>query len=1644
MAQSIKSLDDKGRVTAVTTQKFVRLNNDDYVQATTKELAGRERVQFLHDPAETVLDAKKAIASRKATFDNQITLLTHFARSTQWDRAMEHLAAAEKLADGKTGVRWLRYAVMKAARRNEELKGLYQQEAKKLAELPIVSMRIVNPLGEHLFPANYLLGQANGVLEANEMLALLDDVRPVYATQPAHLQAIRGWKQQWANWLANAGRGDESLAIYKELAETYPSDFGDQSNYLQRLQNGGEYESERKWIERALASDVAWLPQEIDQFRGYYAQSLRSQERYEELAAYLARWMEQSPENVDAHVQYIDALYYTDHSADAVALLDKWFREGRSNGLSPAAAARLQAAINWIFNQSQNNWGYYNGYHIDQRWLDHFVETAVFYCADKDHVSIAEQIINDWRFNQTEGNQKVRTALAKMFAEKFDRLDLNEINRFINWLRGNDALVSKKQWRDYARRLEERYAAELNKDSKNQADQTVANILSFSAEPEEYMAFLRRLSRKAPEKYRPDYIARLFQTLVSQPWPAKYASEVSELLGQLRLSDVGPSLQTLLNQPWADKYENEAFELLGKLGGDQTPEQQLLEQVRVLHQLTDRMLAIRDEIKAKTIVHAEKLTRTEFLKKQAEQLRQTREEFAARLAAEEPKHRGDLATWIAAERMYLDVLLDRNLDKAAENCWKVLDAKQPKIDETSDAAVVRAEMDALMRNRCLITLMNLAARKTASPELVRRTLEYLDQNIARELAAKSENQQWKLLKLELLVALDKPKDLQKALEDWIKAGDADNRWRLGLGYLLAEEGKLAEAIPRFEPVVAADELGPAEWRTLAGWYQAVNRREDYDRAKVEIYKTADEGQLGQLVYSQVPQWVYNQGQLPSQLDPEVVLAFRALLSKSANPHNYVNNPLRDLYKASRDFRLLSCLADSISGHTAGQIYPYLQSAKGVVDEIREEAAVDELTDRIASLQGKATTDVDRRAFDLLEAMTERRAAELRNQPGPHVDKAVAALRRALKRQWSPGEERLMAEFLAALGRIPQEKLAAEQLKQLDAFYNDAKPDTQQRLDMACIYARALWSYDRRQAVLDLLQSEVDRYPTAGHGKPLCEQQIFQDFISYLDQAGQFTEAVKRLENERQQAQGQDRRKKLEARIIEVHIDALGRPGQVGDLKGAELYRAVQARILAQLPSGDSPYDARLITLVSSLYGTAKGQNVAGAAADLKTFAFQTLPPLLKRQVAAVRGPREQPCRAVARRVRPSRRYRLLRERYGQRPPWLKLRQNFWNAHGWQLTTWRHDAGNLDAPLSDRLLKLVLVFLRDRLEGRGVNNTGIWDRGNYYYWAGREGDFLRCAEEIYAQNKRNGGIVCNVADYLWGIGRTDRAIEILQVAEQEHLLDEGGQAKLVNYLHAAGRFGESIRLLQALVEAHPDNLEYRRLLMYSYFRTNRKDELLGLLKADRRLLPPEGPLGRRPAGHAGRELPAKRLFEQSVMYYKELIPLHERTAANRGIGDGTLSGYYGGQAQALAGLKRMPEAVEAACGAIISWGANVQNRAQALEALRSILRGCEKLDALVTELDAQTAKTGADNAFVRKALGQVYSERGQFDKAVAQLRAACELQPNDAEIHHAIVACCDKQNDKQGAIRELLAWLQLARRDLNLYKDLGRRLAELQR
>ena len=56
-----------------------------------------------------------------------------------------------------------------------------------------------------------------------------------------------------------------------------------------------------------------------------------------------------------------------------------------------------------------------------------------------------------------------------------------------------------------------------------------------------------------------------------------------------------------------------------------------------------------------------------------------------------------------------------------------------------------------------------------------------------------------------------------------------------------------------------------------------------------------------------------------------------------------------------------------------------------------------------------------------------------------------------------------------------------------------------------------------------------------------------------------------------------------------------------------------------------------------------------------------------------------------------------------------------------------------------------------------------------------------------------------------------------------------------------------------------------------------------------------------------------------------------------------------------------------------------------------------------------------------------------------MNLAADLQPNDAEIYNALIQCYDTQKDADGAIRQILRSLELSRRDIARYRDLGQRL-----
>jgi predicted Zn-dependent protease len=1590
-ARRTETTDENGKRIVLSTQTVKSLTAKELEQRTQTELADRPTVQLLHEPLPSVLDAKKAVHAGKAKFEDEFVLLLHFQRSQQWSRVVEHLDKAEGLAPGKPGLRWMRSAILHERRRHEELRHRIQAEAARLAK---------GSATDAYFLAEYLIGQSAGVLEANEMLALLDVMKPVYDNQPPHLAGKRNWLQRRAAYLSQAGQVDEVVGLRKQLAIDYPRLVSLQQEYAQSLAEIGDYPSAYAWLDRVLVKSIKWTADEEESIRSTVASLLQQEGRFTDLAEYVAKWIEKNPPGYSPYSQYLTALLRSDQIDKADTLMAKWLKEGMVAGeLSPAAEGRLQAAVNLMMGNAYQL--YMN--HVDRRWRTPLAEAAVFFAQHEPRWQFTDQIMNQYPFRHSEEMRRARKELAKILVDGVDKLSAEQLQRLVNWVQDED--TEPATWTKIADGLRRRWTSETKEPKKHLLGHAVVTALSRLYRPAETLAFLRLQYEKGPEKHRTGYANQLFESLLSQAWSAE--------------------------------YENEAFALLTKLSDSDDAGRRLFAAVAALHRLTDAMLEGRRVALEKTLEHPEKLTRIELRKKEDEFRKSAREGLADRLHKEAAKEPKDLARWIVAEGLYLDLLLDRNQKQATAAAWEVVGAAPAVPGKDRKIETV---LDELLKQRYLVMLTNLAARKNADPAIFERLLKYYDAG----LAAQPDDARWKFAKFRLFLALDRTKQLEQTLRDWTRQDDADSRWRIALGYLLAEQGRVADAITQFELVEAADELAPSAYRSLADWYLVQNQRDKYERAAAAVYATMPEHRLSQRISAKMVPWQREDGHVPSEFDPEVLRMFAVLFDKSASPQSYLYQ-VQQFYQASHDFRLLTNLADAVVGHTAEKVYPFLGGMRYVLDEVRDEATADEIVKRIGEMRPRAKTVVDQRALDLLEALVERRAAEVLNQPGPHTNKALAAMERSFKRTWSPGEPRLMAFFLEGLGRIAQKPLADEQLRELKILHAEATVGSIDRMEIAHRYALGLNHYNRRVEAIDLLQVALDEFQQANQGVlPTSANNTFATFLGFLQDEGHFARAEKTL-----LAQLEHPVHAQQRRWIIVHLDenaaaALARDGTVSLGTGVALYHALEAKIHKEFADNDQNHRYRLLELLSGVYRTGEQKKFPGVVADLKKFAFETLPPILKKQTNNHESVVSTYARTLYDLSGPRDAIAFMLDRIDQEPRWLRYQnQDGWTRNGWQIASWRMEAKDL-GEVEGRLLKMVLKELKLDLESGERRNRAMYDRNNDpgRFWNAKEADFAKTAEAVLVERSQSSDGVQYIAEYFYlGLGRHARAIEILLAARDRKVLEESGEAKLVGYLHEQARFAESIPVLRPLVERRPDHLEYRVQLMHAYFRTGARAELLALLKATDAYFHEkdrweEGAMARLAASTLQNEL-----YEQSVAYSKEAIPLHERTAPGRGIGDGTLSEYYRVLARAYAGLKKTPEAVDAASAAIVAWGPRHQQRTNALGTLNEVLAKSPDLDAYAAHLDKQLKDTNKGSPILRKALANAYSDKGELAKAIKQYELAGQLQPNDVEIHEALVKLFDKVGDKKGAIRQLLQAVQTSRRELKLYENLGRRFAE---
>lgn len=1646
-------LDEEGRKVSETTFEIQGLARARFTERLDQELAARPSVQFIQLPFVKLSVARQKVADGTAVFEDELAMILHTAQLQQWEQLWKYVDAMEKRAADKPGLRWVRTLLQITIRRNVEARDQLLTEAKNL---------VAKPQQGELFLADFIIGHAQGLVSAPELLEFVELVKPLYQRQPADLNAMT----QWTNWMASCQEGlgnqEQMLALRKSLAEAAPWNAYLQADYARRVSYTGQYDAAHAWLQKELARPVQRRPDEDETLRTTVADLYRAQGRWADLLKFTTEWIALKPTSQSynsPYAQHLSALVFNDKVEEAYATAQQWMNDSKIEGkLSPDQQARLENAVNFALGNAYN----LSYQRMEERWNQPLSELVRYHVKHATQLDIANRIFSNHYFQQSDVADQLRGEFFAMLQTDVATLPSLLVNNLVSWtlsgrMESPVPILGRKQldaseiptalWKEIAASLRSRWEKSQVKLEKQQLSDALNSIYSNRFRGDLLLPFLRDRIASAPADLKPAYQSSLFEAL--------------------------------LTADWTDAIEQEAFDRLKDLPNTSDANDRLVVEVQALYRLVDAMLANRQRVGERQLSDQgglDKLTRKELAAKKLEIQRVAHAELAARLQKESQKTEGSFSSWLLIEQTWIEVKLGQNLATVAEACWKILGDAPPMPrqadadDDDAIAAIVNQSPSAIQANggphllesalkqRALITVVKLSLLKSAKPADVDRILKFIDKGIeqGRAIAVKPAKEQpqpadqgdvndhsriWRNAKFRYLIALDRADDLEKELRVWIRDDVTTGPWRQSLARLLAERGKLDEAIQLFEACQKDNLLSASDYKQLADWYLVTDRKADYERSRIESYKIMPESQLSQLVYQLSYRWEQRNANL-TVLDDDTLLAFKALFEKSAQPENYLWQ-LRTIYANSRDFRALQMLPDSLMGRSPQQIYSFLQHLNSsILTEVRNEAPADEILNRIKVLRGGERTVTDLRALDLLEVLVERKSAEVLNQPGPHIDACLAALRRAFERQWGEGEPRMMSSFLFNLGGLP-EKLATEQLREMRELQKLAPAQSRDHLNITSDLCHLIGtSYSRVDEAIREMAIEVRDYSQA-HGDrwPHLDNEVLSRFVSLYEQAGQYMTAESVLRKFLLTPEHTEQRKWLTNRLMPVYNQALEHDGAVSlGSRRDNLLEPIYKFGLRQIDESVDEYERyNMVSQLSTTFEIARRHNLLKAPDVVRDFAFDKMPALLKRQVSQYRNTATSPMRTIADTCGPKDALRYVVERMEQYPQRLEIS---WES-GWQ--TFSHELGSRreavgPSDLDDRVLTLVLRELRRQLKTNESRNQAIYYQHHQYFWTAKADEFAKAAEAVLAEHKTSGRRSLAVAQYFWvGLPKQDRAIEILLIAHRQTLLDAATQQQLVNWLHERQRFAESIPILEGLIALQPDQIGLRVLLMQAYFHSQRPQQLAELIHQTHDYFHQEGRWTEHNAAAFGTGCSSCGDRERAAGYLTEAIALHQRANPGSGLNDSTLSYYYGTLASTYSALGRTKEAVDAASAALVCWGPTSQQRADQLQTLMSVVRSAADLDDYVKYLDTEAARTGQDSAILRKAIGTVYQEKNAFAKAIPQLLLAVDLQPNDVAIHRALVTCYDAVNDRPAGTRQLLRMIDLRRSDLPLYQELADRL-----
>lgn len=931
----------------------------------------------------------------------------------------------------------------------------------------------------------------------------------------------------------------------------------------------------------------------------------------------------------------------------------------------------------------------------------------------------------------------------------------------------------------------------------------------------------------------------------------------------------------------------------------------------------------------------------------------------------------------------------------------------------------------------------LAIRADAPADLVDRVVDLRE---AREVLALGPQRRLALFRL--LVALDRMERVESLLREWIEPEQVESRWRVALGFILAQQGDLRGAIAQFEEVDALEELGPRWLKALADWNFVLGRDAErtalqirrFDRMPIHAFYGIFDRELGRLRPDGK-----NGG--PATVDPEILLAAQSLMRRAPRPDEYLHILLR-LYDTTKDVRILDALPLGMIGHSQEAIYDLLENfSERCVGNIHEEATLDGLREQAMLAFPSAKTDTDRRALRLLLALVEGRAANVLDEPMPHVRASLAALRAAFKGEFAPTERRLYVHLLWLLDSGDDESIDRERLRQMSTLLA-AETDPVDRFAIAADLSETLWNggeADRAVDVAELALAEFREY--CGGVLPTEARPVVSRLREWFSQQGRFRYAEELLVAELQRQKEPRSIGWLQRQLNQLACAAFAAKGEMSFGGGEKLYAMLGGFLVRALQNCPPNEIEEQLSLYLAFVATAKEQGIQDAAADLVNFTRSVSPKVLVR----IRDIRKRHRRTleIAKALReianPLAEVVFLLERLEAEPAWYRAA----NRNGWPTLAERLAAQLrkvvLPPEIEERLFRVVMRELRRDLTSPSHSYDYLYGRSHPHFWKEKAVQFAEQARAILAEHRDDPAIVNGDSTYLYyPLELKQEAIDTLLKAADRGVLNDDGRLTLTGWLFQAKRYEEALAQARLLHASDPSNLDHRRMMILCLDATGEK------VAADAYAMETILWFKREKLwdGNAMKRLGQVTLklgyYVRSEQIYRELAEFYLAQPRQNGRRfEGELSEAWADLARSLAGLGRTDEAIETAAKAVVAWGQRRGRRDHALKALHQVFAGVKDLDAWVAKHEESVAKTGLDAPLLRHAASAAYLSRNDLDQAIEQLRIALRLSPADEAIHQTFMKAAGKSRRNELIEEGWIEYLAAFPRQLPLYEKLGR-------